>query len=377
MNSSIGGILFSRNPPGREPCGTTENDHVFSERTGWSMALARPGWLKLFLPLMVTVLAAALVLRHSSRQSPLAIYPLLADVSIRFLLVASMIYLLLTWLRSWRIKLLLNDQLGLRRIMPIVLSYNLLNFIVPLRLGELSYISLVRRTGKISTPQAVASLTYFRFLDVLFLCVLIAFGILLFGEQMEGVVRLREAIAIFAAFLVAVLLCCFSLTAIRSALLRTSRHARPGKRILHRLLPSLIQVVETLISYNSARLVMAASLLTLAIWVLVFTFLYTLALSLGIEISFYHFSLSVLLINIFTLFPIQGLAGFGNFEGAVILGLGAYGFSLDQSLPVGIALHLLYIIFFVVFGLVGFGFSLARFKGGAGGETSPQEGITL
>ena len=61
----------------------------------------------------------------------------------------------------------------------------------------------------------------------------------------------------------------------------------------------------------------------------------------------------VVFINITVILPIQGFAGFGSYEGAVILALTVFGIPLTNAISFSYALHILYIGFFMIFGVLG------------------------
>ncbi|MDY6845058.1 MAG: lysylphosphatidylglycerol synthase domain-containing protein, partial [Thermodesulfobacteriota bacterium] len=132
------------------------------------------------------------------------------------------------------------------------------------------------------------------------------------------------------------------------------------RRTLKRYIDYFIEIFNTFRSYRSSRSFFVLHFLTLIIWFLIFLFYYLLALSVGLTLSFSSFSLCVLLINLAGLLPVQGIAGLGSFEAAVILGLTNFGIAFDNALSFSVSLHILYVAFFLVFGLIGILLNLTK-----------------
>lgn len=309
-------------------------------------------YLKVFLSILLSFAFITYFLNYIDINE---IIHLLKGVNFKLLLVCFVIYFVFTILRSIRIKILINNKLILRQIIPILLTYNLLNLIIPFRLGELSYIFLLKRTKVVSSALAFSSLVYIRLLDIFFLFVLFCVFIP-FVNNFMVIFLPNNTIGI--SFIIIVifmsLICLYYSTNLRNLLRKLASYSFRNFSF-KKLIDYCISVLDIIESYKLNNTLKVSNLLTFFIWILIFVFYYLLSLSIGTALSFFDFSLCVLLINLTGLLPIQGVAGFGTFEGAVILGQISFGVPLNDAISLSFSLHILYLfhlIFFGIFGLV-------------------------
>lgn len=278
---------------------------------------------------------------------------LLKKVDGMLLFICFFFYSALSVLRSFRIKILIHKKLSINQIIPILLKYNVLNFVMPFRLGELTYLYFMKRTRKVSVHLALASLAYIRVIDILYLFILFCVCIF-FAKNVSGdILHYRVAGIFFGSFALLVALVLLFCNAIIRNLLNKLLHSLGRTLPIKKLSDFITRTLDNIDSYRTEGTLMASNLLTLFIWILIFGFYYSLALSIKTELSFFDFSLVVLLINLTALLPIQGVAGVGTFEGAVILGMTNFGIPLTTAIPFSLSLHILYICYFVTFGIIG------------------------
>ena len=307
-------------------------------------------FLRLCLSIILSLFLISYFLKYIEIRDVVAI---LKGADIKLLLISFAIYFAFSVLRSVRIKILTNEKLMLKQIMPILLTYNLLNFIIPFRLGELTYIFLMKRTRKVSNTLAFASLAYIRALDIVFLFFL--FGLsMLFIRNVSGTILQYKTLGIF--FVMIILMISFGLlyfSSIARNILNKLQNTLGHRFYVRRWIGYVLRTLYIINSYRSNRIFILSNFLTLFIWLLIFLFYYLLAMSIGTSLSFFDFSLCVLLINLTGLLPIQGVAGCGTFEGAVMVGVSSFGVLLSDALSFSLSLHILYIIHFISFGLIG------------------------
>ena len=126
---------------------------------------------------------------------------MLSRVALSSWLLALLAYLLLNLFRAARFRVLLDrNDAPWRLLVPITLYHNGLVRVVPFKLGELSYVLLLRRRLNYSMQEGVGSLFGARVLELLIIVLVFAVGILLsgdqFAEQRDGYLLL--VLAIFA-----------------------------------------------------------------------------------------------------------------------------------------------------------------------------------
>lgn len=280
------------------------------------------------------------------------VFWLIKNTNLNLLLFAFLFYICLNLIRSIRIYFSVNRQIEIKKIIPILLTYNFINFTVPFRLGEFSYVFLIRRSQMVSTSLAFTSLAFIRILDVLFLFV-VFFLFSLFGgddSAIWGKYKLLSGL-IVSVIVITVSIFWKFLERIKRYVLKLKQSSH-NWRLIDKILNGTHVLLETLNVYRKSFFLLAI-FSTACIWFIIFGFFYILASSVGTSLSFFHFSVCVLLINLTGLLPIQGIAGFGTFEGAVVLGQIGFGIPFEEALAFSVSLHILYLMYFGSFGIAG------------------------
>jgi uncharacterized protein (TIRG00374 family) len=129
------------------------------------------------------VIAAIIVIFMLSLVSWSAFLNLLSQLSPLNLIAAFFVYVLLNFWRSLRyITLLDRDDLSMWHVFPIALYHNFLVRLLPFKLGEVSYILLMRNRLDVSVKEGVSSLFGSRLLELLVIILVAAVSLLLSGE---------------------------------------------------------------------------------------------------------------------------------------------------------------------------------------------------
>lgn len=129
------------------------------------------------------VLAAGLIIFMLSLVEWDAFLEVLLRLSPSSLLAAFLIYVLLNLWRAFRFVALLNrDDLSAWAVFPIALYHNFLVRLLPFKLGEFSYIVLMRNRMNVRVEEGVSSLFGSRLLELLMIVLVAATSLLLSGE---------------------------------------------------------------------------------------------------------------------------------------------------------------------------------------------------
>jgi glycosyltransferase 2 family protein len=103
------------------------------------------------------------------------------------LLALAIVFLLLNFFRSMRYRALLTGRdMPLRWLYPIGLYHNMLVRLLPFKLGELSYVVLLRSYLNIPADEGISSLAGSRILELLVIVVVGAISLLRAGELFAG-----------------------------------------------------------------------------------------------------------------------------------------------------------------------------------------------
>ena len=118
------------------------------------------------------------------------------NVPLRFFFLLFALFLLLNICRALRFRILLDrKELPLGLLFPITLCHNFFVRTLPLMVGELSYIALLRRHLKIPVSEGIRSLFEARLFDLQFVIVGGTFGLLTLEREPTGYVLIVLALA--------------------------------------------------------------------------------------------------------------------------------------------------------------------------------------
>lgn len=203
--------------------------------------------------------------------------------------------------------------------------HNCLNFLLPMRLGELALPILSRTNLGIKLRDSTVTLVFIRLLDIHVLLVLV---VLFAGGDVVG-----------GYFLWATVAC---LTGLPVALM-TQRYWSPRLPLLKDL-PDIT---------GTPRYWLASYFLTVGIWLAKLgTLTYLILLLAPIELG--HAWVAITLADASSISPITGLANAGTFEAAFILPLWALGYDDAMTLPVAVAVHIVLGVVSLTMGALGF-----------------------
>lgn len=145
--------------------------------------LEKPQQKKWLWRIVSLLIAAVIVIFMLSLVNWSTFLSLLAQLSPMSLIAAFLVYVLLNFWRSLRyIALLDRDDISVLRVFPIALYHNFLVRLLPFKLGEVSYIVLMRNRLDVSMKEGLSSLFGSRLLELLVIILVAAVSLLLSGE---------------------------------------------------------------------------------------------------------------------------------------------------------------------------------------------------
>ena len=239
-------------------------------------------------------------------------------------LAAAIILVFLSYsLRALRVyDYFINDTRGQFGVcLRLSLQHNLLNNLLPMRSGELSFPVLMSRCFSIPAMRSVPALLWFRLLD---LHTLIAFSLFVVSENFIGQ-TLGAALGL--AWMTLPWLGFKLYAAWQARLIHSS--GKVGK-VLHQVLESLPQ---------QAHLFWRSWLWTLLNWAIklaVFAWILTLFAEMPMGTAWIGATFG----DFTSVLPIHGIAGAGTYEAGVVAGLAPFGIKPTEALQAAVNLHL-------------------------------------
>lgn len=284
---------------------------------------------------------------------------LLRRISALNLLAALFAYLALNVFRAVRFYILLDKgDTPLRILLPITFYHNGLVRVLPFKLGELSYIVLLRSRLNYSMEEGVSSLFGARILELLVIVLVFAAGILFSGGQF-AVQRDSLMLTIVVIFIISAVGLYFAGGLIRFLL-----------GIFQQILAAFVQREIKWIAVIQSKLLELAGefdrirhprLFVSALFVTCFTYTssfmtnYILLRAVGVDVEL---PIMVAMIS-FGMFgaalPLPSVGGFGLVEGVWSLALTQFAaYPEQEAIAIGFILHGFQIIAAVLYGLVGY-----------------------
>ena len=279
---------------------------------------------------------------------------LLGRVAAGSWLAALLAYLALNLLRALRFRVLLDKaDTPWRLLAPITLYHNFLVRALPLKLGELSYIALLRSRLNYSMEAGLSSLFGARVLELLIIVLVFSSGILTSAEALADQ-RDQLLLLIGLTFAASVIALYFGGGLIR-ALLEALRHLLGGQHKLLRLLDSrALQLARELDRIRQPRLFLTALFISCFTYSSSFLTNYILLRALGVSVDM-GAMIAIISIGMFaSAFPLN-VSGFGVVEAAWRIGLTQFaGWDESEATATGFLLHGFQLFAAALYGLVGY-----------------------
>lgn len=283
---------------------------------------------------------------------------LLARIAVSGWIGALLAYLALNLLRALRFRILLDKRDSPWRILiPITLYHNFLVRALPFKLGELSYIVLLRSRLNYSMEEGVSSLFGARVLELLIIVMVFASSILASAEALAAQ-RDELLFAIAVAFTASIVALYFGGKIIRT-LLKASQPFlavadRRRKGFAASATARLQHLAAEMDRIRQPRLFLAALLTTCFTYSSSFLTNYILLRALGVDVELPAFIAIISLGMFASAFPFT-VSGFGAVELAWRFGLMQFADMLDaEATATGFLLHGFQIFAAALYGLLGY-----------------------
>jgi glycosyltransferase 2 family protein len=272
---------------------------------------------------------------------------MISSISLLYLAAGFLVYLAITFLRALRFRILLSQKLGVARMFNITSIHLLLNFILPFRSGELSYVYLAKKTGLVSGSESLGSLIVARIFDVLALSLFSLSSVLLVSNLPPTITDANRIIAVFlAALILLIVLFLFTKERLIGLIRKVFIFLRVDRTapVVYFLRKSevIIAYMDVLKSWKKLFFVFVLSML---IWALLYLLAYIILSGLGVSIGFLKVVLGDTFLELSSILPFYTIGGFGIMEGAWALAFVSLGLSKDIAISSGFVYHLVLLVF--------------------------------
>ena len=261
--------------------------------------------IKFIIGIIITITTLNLLLKNIQYTEILNIAK---QISTKTIILTFSTYTLMNLIRAIRIKRIFK-KISFKKIVNIVLIHNMINNILPFRIGELSYLYMIKKEE--STKKAIKSLLKLRLLDLTAITIIFITS-MIFTNTNKNIKQLFIIIT-------------------GTIILTTIIFIRDKKNL------DLIKLTMD----------------SIILWALSFLFYYIFTKTFNIQLSFFQVSIAATLIILTTIIPINGVAGLGTTELAWTIGLLTFGIDKKIAITTGIIIHLFRITYFSILGLIG------------------------
>ena len=249
----------------------------------------------------------------------------------------------------------LSQKISFNKLFSIVCIHNFFNNIIPARIGELSYVYLIGKQKDNSTESGIASLVFTRIMDVGVTLLLSLLVLILFKSKL-GLNKNAYAlllVSIIAIFIISGLII-ISRRKVDSLVKKTIDLTQIKKiGFFLSLLDKIKLSLEYFKTIVSKRTIILSVVYSLGIVFTQYIFFYLIMKDLGLELSFIKVVLGSILIFIVVILPIQGIGGFGTYEGAWTIALIYFGISLEMAITASFVIHILQLAYLIILGIYG------------------------
>jgi uncharacterized protein (TIRG00374 family) len=313
--------------------------------------LSKPNWMLIF-SILLTLVVVGYVLASLDWET---IWAVLENLQWLWVLAAFLAFGVSYLLRSLRFKLLLRaEAIPFRQLFSLSCLYGMFNYLLPARTGELSLPILLNQRHHLNLAAGSAVLLIVRFYDFLAISVLLPFVLLFYWGVLPVWLRLSLIAFCLGVYLIGLVLYAVQRRPAWVARQEASLAAGSALNLPQRIYRFFIRLLVSLRQVQSSTTHWTLLLVTIAIWLFIYTNFYFLVLALGYSITYYEaIVLSIIMIPM-TILPVQGLANIGTHEAGWVLALSMFGQSAATALIIAVGSHVLLLFFVLIIGLVGF-----------------------
>ena len=280
---------------------------------------------------------------------------IIRNVPLSFLMLGFVCYGFSFYFRARRFRILLPPDKQIDDLFPIVLiHYTALN-IIPARLGELSYIYLLKKVNAISPGSSLSSLFMARVFDQIAISVLFFLSSFFapFPTQRLKIVYMGIGGILMMAIALLIVILIYQESSLRWLQRLLIKFNLQRYHIIQRVIKETEQAANTFTYLHSKKTLLRISGYSFLIWLSIFSVNYLLLTAFGVQLSFVTILLVSTLIIFLGMFPLQLLGGVGIRETTWVFLVGSLGISKNTAIVSGFGAHIVTTLYLFVFGIYG------------------------
>jgi uncharacterized protein (TIRG00374 family) len=259
--------------------------------------------------------------------------------------------------RSVRFHYLLNREMPVRDLFPVVCLHNLITMVLPARTGELSYIYLVNKHHGRTIGEGIATLFIARMFDVISISSLFLISFALVVHSLNANTGfIFGVILVLGLFLMLLFIFLNKSRSFLEAFIKLCSYAgientRPVNLIVRKGEETIaaLEIARTSKEYSFITIF----LLSLGVWGCLYAFTALMVITMDIHAGFSAIIFACTFAFMTAILPVQGIGNFGTFEAGWTLGFLSIGVPPELAVSTGFSFHIINVIFNGILGLAG------------------------
>jgi uncharacterized protein (TIRG00374 family) len=280
------------------------------------------------------------------------------NLSVFWVIVSFVFYLLSTVLRSYRWKImLLSKSVKLSSLFYVTCLHNLLNQLLPARTGEISYVVLLKKTQSVPASEGAATLILARIIDVLAMGFFFILSIFFFWNSIKvPVVHLLLMTIFILPLIFLIFIGIFSRKGVQFITQYFGKIGLLKFKLFRKFSDFLVRLAEDLYQIKISGSLYKYGLFTLLAWGAKFFAFYAMCMNLSFSepITFGETVLGTTFSELASTLPIYGFAGLGTIEAGWSFGFLLLGFPKSEVIISAFCFHFFLFTYSAILGLISF-----------------------
>lgn len=272
-----------------------------------------------------------------------------------YIVIGFILYIISHFLKALRFYVLLNREVRIEYLFSIVCIHTLAVNILPARSGELSYIYLLNKNSNKNIKDGASTLILARILDIIAILILFFVSIIL-AKNLPDIIEKTIPLIVFLAIIIVIILLMliYNLKKVTNNLEKVSFHLQLNdKKSLKYIINKMDEFAESNFHVDRKQFILSA-IISFGVWVILYSVIYTVIKAMDINIGFEAFLLATTFYLMISILPVQGIGGFGTFEGSWALSFMAVGVIKEFAISSGFIIHIVFILYIIILALFGF-----------------------
>lgn len=301
----------------------------------------------------ISVLLSLLTIGYFLRQLDWeAFYRILVNLHWGWVLAGWLIFMLNYLLRTLRFQILLQLKGAFGDLFSVTCLYGLFNYLLPAKSGEFSLLLLLKRFTNVSLPESTAILVAVRFFDFATIALFLPF--VLFGFRHSLPLLMIYFSLVYCLLVLIVGIGGLWLLRRNEALSISVEESLATSNSLSRRVINLFKrLVQKLRLIDRRGQYWQLWLLTISIWLCIYTNFYCIVRAMGFELTYIQMILVSMIMVPMTLLPVQGVANLGTHELGWSAAFALMGQPADVSLLISFGSHVILLAFVSFLGGLG------------------------